>query len=164
MKKRFFIFLVALLVWSLLNWPPQGVYLLFGIFVAGFVAYLSGDLFYRNELFFNGKRIFYFLFQFLPLFFMSYLAASFNMVYRVLHPGLLIHPGIVKVKTQIKSDTGLAFLANSLTLATGTITVDLDKEKGFLYLHWVDIKTQDTEEIAKRIAGRFEPVLKKIFD
>ncbi len=79
------------------------------------------------------------------------------------HPDLPIHPGIVKVKTTLRSEVGLTFLANSLTLKPGTMTVDIDKEKGFLYVHWADVKSQDIEKATDLIVRKFERVLMRIF-
>ena len=86
------------------------------------------------------------------------------MAYRVIHPKLPINPGIVKVKTTLKTDTALTFLANSITLTPGTLSVDIDKDNGILYIHWIDVKAKDVEGATKIIVERFEKILKKIFD
>jgi multicomponent Na+:H+ antiporter subunit E len=70
----------------------------------------------------------------------------------------------VKVKTTLKSDTALTFLANSITLTPGTLTVDIDKDCGVLYVHWIDVKAKDVEAATKIIVERFEKILKRIFD
>jgi multicomponent Na+:H+ antiporter subunit E len=77
---------------------------------------------------------------------------------------LPIHPGIVKVRTKLTTDTALTFLANSITLTPGTMSVDIDKDNGILYIHWIDVKTKDVESATRIIVDRFEKVLKKIFD
>ncbi len=88
--------------------------------------------------------------------------ANFDVAFRVLHPKRPINPGIVKIKTRIKSEMGKTFLANSITLTPGTFTVDIKDE--FLYIHWINVKTTDVEEASRTIAGRFEKFLIKIFD
>ncbi len=90
--------------------------------------------------------------------------ANLDVAYRVLHPQLPIYPGIVKVRTKLTTDTALTFLANSITLTPGTMSVDIDKDNGILYIHWIDVKTKDVESATKIIVDRFEKVLKKIFD
>jgi multicomponent Na+:H+ antiporter subunit E len=84
--------------------------------------------------------------------------------YRVLHPKLPINPGIVKVKTILKTETGLTFLANFITLTPGTFSVDIDKDKGYLYIHWIDVKTQNIEEASQIIVSKFERILKEVFE
>lgn len=92
------------------------------------------------------------------------LKANIDVARRVLNPNLPINPGIVKVKTSLKSDTGLTFLANSITLTPGTLCVDIDSEKGILYIHWIDVKTQDIDKATQIIVTKFENILKKIFE
>ena len=82
----------------------------------------------------------------------------------VIHPDLPMRPGIVKVRTNLKSDSGLTFLANTITLKPGTMTVDIDRENGFLYVHWVNVESQDIEKATKIIVEKFEKVLMRIFE
>ena len=74
-------------------------------------------------------------------------------------------PGIlVKVKTGLKSESGLTFLANSITLTPGTMSVDIDRENGCIYVHWINVKDADTEKATQIIANKFEKVLSRIFE
>ncbi len=54
------------------------------------------------------------------------------------------------------------FLANSITLTPGTLTVDIDGQD--VYVHWINIHTDDAERRTKEICGRFEPLLRRIFE
>lgn len=103
-------------------------------------------------------------FFYIPVFIWECLKANLEGAWRVAHPSLPIRPGIVKVKTTLKSDTGLTFLANSLTLTPGTMTVDIDRERGFLYVHWVDVKSEDIDKATELLVRRFERILKRIFE
>ena len=73
-----------------------------------------------------------------------------------------IKPGIVKVKTKLKSDSGVTALANSITLTPGTLTVDVANENE-LYVHWLVVESADEAEATKTIVSRFEFFLEKIF-
>ena len=66
------------------------------------------------------------------------------MAYIVLHPMLPINPGIVRIRTGLKKDTSLTILSNSITLTPGTLTVDIHPRGGFLYVHHIDVKSEDT--------------------
>jgi multicomponent Na+:H+ antiporter subunit E len=101
---------------------------------------------------------------YVPVFLWECLKANIDVAMRVLNPKLPINPGIVKVKTTLKSDTGLTFLANSITLTPGTFCVDIDAESGVLYIHWIDVKTQDVEKATQAIVLKFENILKKVFE
>ena len=82
-----------------------------------------------------------------------------------MHPDLPIRPGTVAVKVNLRSDIGLTFLANSITLTPGTTTVDIDKEKGILYIHWIYVK-EDYGRDNRRlpVVERFEKILKRVFE
>jgi multicomponent Na+:H+ antiporter subunit E len=90
--------------------------------------------------------------------------ANLDVAYRVIHPKLPIKPGIVKVKTKLRSEAALTYLANSITLTPGTFTIDVDQENGYLYIHWIWVKSDDIEEATEIIVRRFEKILEKIFE
>lgn len=165
MKSRIVLFLIAFFVWSLLSWVPDAQHILIGLIVSFFVAFVTGDLFIkRPHVLKHPLRYWYFFVHYLPIFIWACIKANLDVAYRVLHPKLPINPGIVKVKTALKSDSALTFLANSITLTPGTLSVDIDMEKGVLYIHWIDVKSKDVEAATKAIVERFENILKKIFD
>lgn len=164
MGSKIILFFTALLIWLLLTWPIDTQHLVVGIIVSLIVSFLTGDLFVqRTHLFKRPQRYLWFLY-YLPLFIWECLKANLDVAYRVAHPKLPINPGIVKVKTVLKSDTALTFLANSITLTPGTMCVDIDKEKGILYIHWIDVKSKDIQKASELIVQNFEGVLKKIFE
>ncbi|MFO7991893.1 MAG: Na+/H+ antiporter subunit E [Thermoplasmata archaeon] len=76
-----------------------------------------------------------------------------------------IDPGIIKIETDLQSDTGTTLLANSITLTPGTLTLDIDKklDKTNLYVHWIHMDTLNSEKAGDEIKGDVERWLKKIF-
>lgn len=165
MKSRIALFILSLIVWCLLSWVPDAQDFIVGVFVSIFVAFMIGDLFVkRPHVLKHPLRYWYFLVYYLPVFLWECFKANIDVAYRVIHPGLPINPGIVKVKTGLKTDTALTFLANSITLTPGTLSVDIDKDDGVLYIHWIDVKAKDVESATRIIVERFEKILKKIFD
>ena len=165
MKSRIVMFVIAFAIWCMLTWVPGWQQLIVGFLAALIVAILTGDLFIGKI----GKlkhpyRYWYFFAVYLPTFLWECFKANIDVAYRVLHPVLPINPGIVKVKTKLKSDVGLTFLANSITLTPGTMTVDVDADKGVLYIHWIDVKETDVEKATKEIVEKFEHTLIKIFE
>lgn len=164
MKSRIILFILAFFVWLLLNWVPDWQHIVTGIFVAALVAYITGDLFIQRPHLLKHPRRYLWFFYYIPVFLWEMLKANVDVAYRVAHPKLPINPGIVKVKTMLKSDAGLTFLANSITLTPGTLTVDLDEENGYLYIHWIDVKDKDVKGATERIVRKFEDILKRIFE
>ena len=90
------------------------------------------------------------------------LKSNLDVAYRVFHPEIPIRPGIVKVKTTLKSEVARTFLANSITLTPGTLTVDCIEDN--LYVHWINIVSEDPEVETRLIVDKFEKYLKKIFE
>ena len=107
------------------------------------------------------KKIFCGIIYF-PYLIWEMIKANLDVAYRVIHPKLPIKPGIVKVKTNMKSDLGKLLVANSITLTPGTFTLDIKDDT--LYIHWINVQTTDTEEASKAISGRFERCLKRFLD
>ena len=165
MKKRIVLFLTALIVWCFLSWVPDVQHLIVGVFAAALVAYLTGDLFIqRPYLLKHPHRYAVFFFWYLPVFLWEVIKANVDVAFRVIHPDLPIRPGIVKVKTSLRSDTALTFLANSITLTPGTMSVDVDRADGILYIHWIDVQARDVAGASRLIVERFERILSRIFE
>jgi multicomponent Na+:H+ antiporter subunit E len=154
-KSQIILFILAFLIWAFLTWPLDLQHAVIGILVSGFVAFMTGDMFVkRPHVFKHINRYLWFLY-YIPLFIWECIKANIDVAYRVAHPDLPINPGIVKVKATLKSDTALTFLANSITLTPGTMSVDIDEENGFLYIHWIDVKDKDIQRTTEIIVKKF---------
>lgn len=164
MKTKIILFIVALLVWLGLTWSAELLSLIVGIGVAILVVFLISDMFISKVPEFKQPVRYLWFLYYIPLFLWECLKANFDVAYRVGHPGLPINPGIVKVKTQLKTELALTFLANSITLTPGTLSVDVDKEKGYLYVHWINVKDKGAEGATRIIVEKFEKILRRIFE
>ena len=102
-----------------------------------------------------------FLLIYIIVLFWEIIKANFDVAYRVLHPKMPIKPGIVVIKTSLKSDIARLILANSITLTPGTFTLDVIGDN--LLIHWINVKTEDTDDATKVIGERFEKYLRVIF-
>ncbi|MCM8781505.1 MAG: Na+/H+ antiporter subunit E [Candidatus Omnitrophica bacterium] len=163
-KSQIILFILALLIWAFLTWPLDLQHLVVGVLVSSFVAFMTGDMFVKRPHLFKCVGRYVWFLYYVPLFIWECIKANIDVAYRVSHPRLPINPGIVKVKTTLKSDTALTFLANSITLTPGTLSVDIDKEYGFLYIHWIYVKDKDIQKGTEIIVKKFEDVLKRIFE
>jgi len=106
------------------------------------------------------KRILFSLAYIIVLFW-EIIKANFDVAYRVIHPKMPIKPGIVVIKTRLKSDIAKMILANSITLTPGTFTLDVIGDK--LLIHWINVKAEDIDEATNMIGQRFEKYLRVIF-
>ncbi|MBS3811591.1 MAG: Na+/H+ antiporter subunit E [Halanaerobiales bacterium] len=101
------------------------------------------------------------LLRYIPVFIIEMIKANIDVARRVINPNLPINPGIVKISTELKSDYAKLFLANSITLTPGTLTIDVIDD--FLYIHWIDLKSDQSELQKKLISGKFTGILKGVF-
>jgi multicomponent Na+:H+ antiporter subunit E len=106
------------------------------------------------------KRILFSLVYVIVLFW-EIIKANFDVAYRVIHPKMPVKPGIVVIKTCLKSDIAKMILANSITLTPGTFTLDVIGDE--LIVHWINVKTEDIDEATNMIGQRFEKYLRVIF-
>jgi multicomponent Na+:H+ antiporter subunit E len=163
-KTKLTLSLIAFCIWLLLTWPLDFQHFIIGIFISWFVSLMTQDLFVRRPHIVKSVKRYLWFIYYVPLFIWECIKANLDVAYRVIHPDLPINPGIVKIKTNLKSDTALTFLANSITLTPGTMSVDIDPESGYLYIHWIDVKDKDIQKATEIIAKKFEDVLKRIFE
>jgi len=161
--RRLIYFILGFVIWLLLTWSLNIQIVIAGLIASAIVAILFHEILPKeHHIFISPVRIFWFL-VYVPVFFYYMIKANFDVVYRALHPKMPINPGIVKIKTELKTDSAITALANSITLTPGTLTVDLTDD-GYLYIHWINVKAEDIEGATKHIAKRFEWFLKKIFE
>ncbi|MCK4344209.1 MAG: Na+/H+ antiporter subunit E [Bacteroidales bacterium] len=156
-----YLFMLSAVLWLGLTLSFHFQELITGIFVSFvlslflFKKYLELDL---PALSF--KKIVFFLLYVLLLF-KEIIKANFDVAYRIIHPKMPIKPGIVVIKTGLKSNIAKTILANSITLTPGTFTLDILDDN--ILIHWINVKTENTDEATKIIGEKFEKYLKKIF-
>ncbi len=166
--RRLIYFVLGFVIWILLTWPFVDGGIDRQVIIAGLIASVIVALLFHeilpkeHHVFISPLRVFWFL-VYVPVFFYYVIKANFDVVYRALHPQMPINPGIVKIKTNLKTDSGITALANSITLTPGTLTVDLTDD-GYLYIHWINVKSDDIEKATELIAQRFEWFLQRIFE
>ncbi|MBN1199249.1 MAG: Na+/H+ antiporter subunit E [Bacteroidales bacterium] len=154
-------FLLLIAIWLMLTSTFDPSMVITGVIVAGLVSLLfarKSDLF--TELHLSPKAMIYTI-LYIFVFIGELVKSNLDVAWRVLSPTLPIRPGIVKVKTKLKSRMGRMILANSITLTPGTFTVEITDE--FLYIHWIDVVTKDQEDPTEHIVRKFEKYLEVIY-
>ena len=154
-------FVALFLFWLLLNASLANDVLVVGAVAAAVITFL-----FRNGLgFFSELRlspralaatVLYFFF-----FIKELVKANLNLASIVLAPSLPLNPGIVKVRTRLKSKMGRLMLANSITLTPGTLTVEMLGE--WLYIHWVTVDSADIDAATAAIVSGFEDYLEVMY-
>ena len=158
---------IALFILSLIFWLLLTFKLTVPNIIVGSVASIICSLFFGRFFITNvykllqPQRYFWFV-VYLFVFIWECIKANLDVAYRVLHPAMPIRPGIVKVKTTLKSDLAKMLLANSITMTPGTISVDIIDDN--LYIHWIYIRSEDPDVYTGMITGPFEKYIKKIIE
>jgi multicomponent Na+:H+ antiporter subunit E len=156
------LFLLSLAFWLLITFNPELPNLITGAVASLLCSILFGRFFIRNvKKFLQPRRYFWFL-VYLAVFIWECIKANLDVAYRVLHPAMPIKPGIVKVKTTLKSDMAKTLLANSITMTPGTISVDIIGDD--LYVHWIYVRSEDPAVYTPMITGAFEKYIKKMME
>jgi len=156
------VFILSLIFWLLLTFRFTVPNLIVGS-VASVICSAIFTRYYFNSVykFLQPHRYFWFL-VYLFIFIWECIKANLDVAYRVLHPAMPIRPGIVKVRTSLKSGFAKTLLANSITMTPGTITVDIIGDD--MYIHWIYIRSEDPEVYTKIITGAFEKYIKRIVE
>ena len=154
--------IIMFILWVIFTGKLDSEELIAGVVISLVLALFTYRYFTEKGLLnLTPKKIFCGIIYF-PYLFWEMIKANLDVAYRVIHPKLPIKPGIVKIKTNMKSDLGKLLVANSITLTPGTFTLDIKDDT--LYIHWINVQTTDTEEASKAISGRFERCLKRFLD
>lgn len=104
---------------------------------------------------------FYHFLAYSGTFLVELVKANIAMMRVVYAPRIDIHPGIVKIRTKLKSPIGRLALANTIALTPGSLVLDIKGET--LYIHWLDVQTTDLDKATEALAGPFETHLEKVF-
>lgn len=157
-------FLVLWGMWIALTLSLDPQELLAGAVAAAFVSALSYGLLFRGGIRekLSPTRIGYLL-AYIPSYILAEIKSHLDVIKRIIDPKMPINPGIVKIKTGLKTDLGITGLADAITMTPGTLTVEVVEEEPCLYIHWIDVKTTDPEKAGEEIGGGFEKYLRRIF-
>lgn len=154
-------FASLLLFWLLLNGSLAPDVLLVGVTAAFVIALMFGDGLAVLSEFRATPQAFIAAVLYLFYFLKELVKSNLKLASLVLSPSLPLHPGIVKVRTKLKSRMGRMLLANSITLTPGTLTVELAGE--WLYIHWVTVESTDIDQATASIVAGFEHYLEVMY-
>jgi multicomponent Na+:H+ antiporter subunit E len=165
MVSKILIFMLWFLVWLLLSWPPRISSFITGALVSAFVSFMTMDILVKDRPSGRSPLRYLWFVYYIIIFLWECLKANIDVAWRVLHPKLPIRPATIKIRTDLKSDIGLTFLANSITLTPGTTTIDVDKQNGYIYIHVLFLKEGCPDhDMRLPVVSKFERILKKVFE
>jgi multicomponent Na+:H+ antiporter subunit E len=153
------VFILSLIFWMLLTFRLTLANLLVGSAASLLCSAIFAKYYFHNVIKFLQFYRYYWFLIYLFTFIWACVKANFDVAYRVINPSMPIKPGIVKVKTSLKSDFAKSLLANSITMTPGTITVDIIDD--VFYIHWIYIRSEDPAVYTGMITGVFEKYIKR---
>jgi multicomponent Na+:H+ antiporter subunit E len=150
-----------MLIWVIANGTLAPDNLITGLVISAAIA-LAFAAFARvySVIRWSPRVIFYYL-LYLGVFLIELIKANLNVMRLVFSPRIRIEPGIVEIKTELKSPIGRLALANSITLTPGTLVVDIRDDS--LFIHWINVSATDPVGATQEISARFEKYLKVVY-
>ncbi|MFK5894177.1 MAG: Na+/H+ antiporter subunit E [Pseudomonadota bacterium] len=155
----FLTFLICFFLWLLLTSSLAMDELLSGALIAAVVSWLCSP---KLQIL-DGLRLYpgmlFALIKYLAYFFQALVKANLDLASRVIAKEIKIQPDLVEIETTMQSDLGKLFLANSITLTPGTLSVDVIGNR--ILVHWIDCPENSNIELnTRKIVDKFEIYLK----
>lgn len=152
-------FLLMMTFWLVLSGMYDIFHISMGIISVIFVLWFNTKI--RNYVFYDEDEAhksqnfkLYRLFYYLPFLVWEIISSSFKVAYLIVHPKMPIKVGIIRFHTNLPNMTAKVFLANSITLTPGTVTLQIEGDE--LIIHSLTNDKDDahidhtlTEEVAK---------------
>jgi multicomponent Na+:H+ antiporter subunit E len=94
------------------------------------------------------------------LFLRELLASVKEVVLTVLHPARSQRSGIVAIPLDVRGDSGIALLANMITLTPGTTSLHVSDDRKVLYVHVMNLSDDTVPLIKSGFERRVREVLR----
>ncbi len=138
------------LLWVLLSGVFNPSNLLLGFLIGYLALFISRRAFSPTNYFGVVER----LARFALFFSWELLLANLRVAYEVLTPHHQMHPRVIALPLQAKTDFEITALAILISLTPGTLSLDVSADKRFLYIH--AMFAEDEEAVRKDIQENLE--------
>ncbi len=147
--------IVALVVTLAINWMYADLFstrryiaIFFGV---GLVGWFTSFIYARKAFF----QVIY-LVELMVFFIWELIKASSKVAHEVVTPFHNMHPGIIAVPLDIKTDLEITIFSSMVTLTPGTLSLDVSADKSHLFVHAMYLKKDDTEALVHELKNGFE--------
>ncbi|MCP4752806.1 MAG: Na+/H+ antiporter subunit E [Proteobacteria bacterium] len=155
----FFTFVLMFTGWIIISGKFDLFHLTLGVVSCLIISFFSSDLLFASTDLKKMAVQWPLFAMYIPWLLYQVFLANIHVMYLVFHPRMmdLIDPGIIRFKSQLKSDMSRTTFANSITLTPGTITVYVTNYGDFK-VHVIDKPSGDAlpGDMEKRIARIFD--------
>ncbi|MDD3573494.1 Na+/H+ antiporter subunit E [Methanospirillum sp.] len=143
-----FLFYLVLVIGSgsVLFWSWEEI--IAGVIIGLATGVICRKVFCKNENYrmLNPVRLVSFLFYICGPFLVELTKANLDVAYRIITGR--IRPGIIRLRSGMKSDLALTMLAHSITLTPGTLSVNVDEKSHDLFIHVIHLDEGDEKKEA----------------
>jgi multicomponent Na+:H+ antiporter subunit E len=147
------------IAWAALTGQFGVIDLLFG-FVLGYLMLWPARYQLGGERYFRKTGV---VIRFAFYFIWELIKANYQVARTVLFtPKDRLHPGIIGVPLDIKSDAEITMLANLITLTPGTLSLDVSQDCTVLFVHSIEV--DDPEAFRSATKQGFERAVREVFD
>ena len=157
----FNLWLTLLLIWLIANNTLASDTVITGVIITAAISMAFAAFARVYSVVRWSPRVIYYYLLYFGVFIQELVKANLNVMLLVFRRRIDIKPGIVQIRTELKSPMGRLALANSITLTPGTLVVDMRGDS--LFIHWINVTATDPVAATKEIAGRFEKYLKVVY-
>jgi multicomponent Na+:H+ antiporter subunit E len=102
------------------------------------------------------------LLDFLIYFAWELLISNFRVARDVLRPVRYLHPGVIAIPLDLKTDSAITLLANVLALTPGTLALDVSEDRKLMYIHAMQLR--DGESVLRSVKDGFERRVRELFE
>jgi multicomponent Na+:H+ antiporter subunit E len=159
--RLFTVFMLCFIFWILIAQDLNPISLSVAVILSGASALYSFGLFYEEHLRPTARALLRFdlvLIYLVVIMYLSYIAIV-DIVIRMLTGNY--NPGIVKIRTRLRSPFGRAVLCNTISIVPGTLSLWM--EGSTIYVHWFNVETRHSKRATRIITFLIEDILGKIF-
>ena len=157
----FNLWLTLFIIWLIANATLASETMYTGLAISAFIALVFSAFARVYSVVRWSPIVLYYYLIYLSVFFIELIKANIKVMRLVFSPRIDIKPGILEIKTELKSPIGRLALANTITLTPGTLVVDIKDDS--LFVHCINVSSTDQIEATAEITGRFEKLLQVIY-
>jgi multicomponent Na+:H+ antiporter subunit E len=159
---KILLFTLCLVMWFLLSWSFSGKSVIAGVLISLAIAFvIEGDLFTKNPHKMTHMKRYMWFFVYSAVLSWDMLKANIEVLFYLLTPKMKLDPVTEGVPTELKSETGITALANTITLIQGMSTVDIDEETRTLHVHF--LRSSQKDALTAKIR-KYERILKDVYE